>query len=136
MPLTRKTVTAASRIMLPAYVILSAVFGLVYVFDPFGRLDGVHALAFQRRLTGGSMVVWGLIFLGLAVLMLVAFTRHSRLLFAFALCCCAFTWFLWGCAYTASVVIDPQTSILAPVLPWFVTACCTASSVSLLKREV
>lgn len=136
MPLTRSTVTVASRIMLPAYVVLSAAFGLVYTFDPLHRLHSVHALAFQRQVGGDSMLLWGLIFLGLAAAMVVAFSRHNRMLFAFALCCCAVTWFLWGCMYAVSAVIDPQTSLLAPVLSWFVTTCCVASTASLLKREL
>lgn len=136
MPLTRSTVTAASRIMLPAYVVLTAVYGLIYTIDPGGRMGSVHALVFQRKLMGGDMLPWGLVFLGLASLMLLAFSRRNRLMFAFGLCCCAVTWFLWGCMYIASVVIDTETSPLAPVLPWFVCACCIASTVSLLKGEV
>lgn len=136
MPLTRQTVTAASRIMLPAYAVLSGAFGLVYTFDPLGRLDGVHALAAQRAVMNGTMTPWGLLFVGLALLMLLAFRIRNRMMFAFALCCCAVTWFLWGVLYTVSIFIDPETSLLAPGLPLFVVTACIASTVSLLKGEV
>lgn len=136
MVLTRATVTAASRVMLPTYAALSAVFGLVYTFDPGHRLGGVHALAAQRQVMGGTMLPWGAVFFALAGLMLLAFVKQSRMTFAFALCCCAVTWFLWGVLYAVSAVIDQETSFLAPALPLFVTAACIASTVSLLKDEV
>lgn len=136
MPLTRATVTVASRIMLPAYCLLCAAFGLVYTFDPGHRLNTVPALTFQRQVMGGTMLPWGLLFLGLAVLMVLAFTRKSRMTFAFALCCCAVTWLLWGGMYAVSVAQEPRASVLAPVLPLFVVAACIASTASLLKGEV
>jgi hypothetical protein len=136
MPLTRETITVASRVMLPAYTILSAAFGLVYTFDPLDRLGRVHALAAQRAVMGGSMLPWGLVFLALTALMVAAIVAKNRLLFAFGLCCCAMTWGMWSVLYAVSAVIDPQTSVLAPAFPAFVVACCVASTMSLLKREI
>lgn len=136
MPLTRETVTAASRIMLPAYVVCSAAFGLVYTFDPLDNLETINALEFPRQVMGGTMLPWGLLFLALTLVMVAAFTRSDRMMMAFGLCCCAVTWLIWGCLYAGSIIINPETSMLAPVLPWFVTTACIASTVSLIKREV
>jgi hypothetical protein len=135
MPLTRSNVTVASRIMLPTYVVLTTMFGLVYVIDPFGSLGNISALRFQRSVM--PMAAWGAILLALSALMVVAFTRQSRMLFAFALACCAMTWFLWGGMYAVSVALAPtEASLNAPILPWFVSVACVASMASLLKGEV
>lgn len=136
MPLTRSTVTVASRVMLPTYVVLATLIGGYYVVDPGHRLGAVHALTFARWLTGGNMAIWGWIFLGLAALMCAAFATRNRLAFAFGLCCCAVTMLLWSAMYAASAIVDPETSLLAPVWPLFVAVACVASVASLLHREV
>lgn len=133
MPLDRSHITAASKIMLPTYVVLATLAGLVYTFDPLGRVAGIHTLAFQRSVM--PLWIWGCLFLGLAALMVLALARHSRDGFAFALAVSAVTWFAWGCLYLVSAATDPQASILAPAFPWFVATACIASMVSLVKRE-
>ena len=136
MPLTKATVTAASRIMLPTYVALTATLGVVYTFDPLDRLNSVHALTAQRWVMGGQMWPWGVLFLGLSAVMLAAFRTHRREWFVFALYGCAAAFVMWGLLYAASVVLDPETSLLAPVYPLFVARACRASAKSLLAREV
>lgn len=133
MPLDRDHVTSASLIMLPAYVILAVVFGLVYVFDPGGRVDGVHALAAQREVM--PLAVWGVMFLCLAGLMCLALATRSRTLFSYALAVAAVSWFTWGCLYLASVFVDPAASVISPFPAWFVATACIASMVSLVRRE-
>ncbi len=133
MPLDRANVTATSRIMLPAYVILTATVGFVYTFDPFGRVAAVSALTFQRSLM--PLWIWGALFLALAAVMLAAFARRSRHMFALALSVASVTWFTWGCFYLTSAVIDPHVSILAAVFPWFIATACIASMVSLVTGE-
>jgi hypothetical protein len=133
MPLTRATVTAASRIMLPAYVVLCLIFGVAYIFDPGNRLEQAPSITFQRAIL--PLWTWGAIMLTLAALMLGAFRTKSRLTFAYALCCCAITWALWGIAIAVSIFLTPNTSWLAPALPWFVSVCCIASLASLVTRE-
>lgn len=135
MPLTRATVTAASRVMLPAYVALTAVIGAVYTFDPTRRLNGVHALAVPRAVMGGTMTLWGVMFLSIASLMAVAFLTHRRALFVTGLYLCAATFLFWAGMYTVSVFVDQETSILAPVYPLFVVVACHASATSLLRGE-
>ena len=135
MPLTKATVTVASRIMLPTYVALTAVIGLVYLLDPCNRLDGIPALTAPRWVMGGQMWPWGLLFLGLSVVMLAAFNTHRREWFIFALYGCAATFLMWAIMYGISIFLDPTTSLLAPVYPLFVVRACRASAQSLLRGE-
>lgn len=133
MPLTRTNVTAASRVMLPAYVVLTASVGAVYTFDPLRRLAGVPALAVPRMLM--PMTGWGLVFFGVAAVMFAAFLSKRRHLFIVGLYLCAATFLLWGIMYAASVATEPTTSVLAPAYPLFVVVCCYASAKSLLRGE-
>jgi hypothetical protein len=134
-PLTRRTITAASRIMLPAYVALTAAFGIVYLTDPFGRLHDVPALAFPREVMQGSMTPWGIVFLGIAAVMSAAFITRSRIWFCFGLSLCAVTFVLWGGMYAVSIGIDSRASVTAPFYPLFVATACVASMTSLLRGE-
>ena len=133
MPLTRTTVTAASRTMLPAYVVLSALVGVVYIVDPGNRLGRAPSITFQRDVM--PLEVWGAVMVGLAALMVAAMLSQRRLLFAYALSCCALTWLIWGAAIARAIFLTDNTSYLAPVLPWFVTVACWASIRSLLAQE-
>lgn len=133
MPLDRAHITAASKIMLPTYVVLATLAGCVYTFDPFGRVAGIHALTFQRSVM--PVWLWGCPFLVLAALMVLALVRRSRDGFAFALAVSSVAWFAWGCLYLVSATTDPEASVLAPAFPWFVAVACIASMVSLVKRE-
>lgn len=135
MPLDRTHVTSASRVMLPTYVALTATLGLVYTFDPLHRLDGIHALAAQRMIMGGTMLPWGLLFLGISAVMGVAFVGHRRMPFVFGLYLCGAAFLAWAILYGVSVFVDTETSVLAPVYPLFVTVACYASSRSLLRGE-
>lgn len=136
MPLTRETVTSASRIMLPAYVALAAAYGIVYLLDPLGRLAGAHSLDVPRAVMGGSMRPWGVLFLGLAGFLALCLLRHSRKAYVFGACVAASAWVLWAGMYAASIFTDPMASVLAPVGPLFYVTAIFATSVSLLRREV
>lgn len=131
--LTRETVTRASRTMLPAYVVLCVAFGAVYVIDPQGRLGRAPSTTFQRDYM--PLEAWGGVLLALAVLMLAAMATKRRYLFAYALCCCGLTWFIWGLTLAGSIPRTDNTSYLAPVPPWFFMTCCIASLRSLLAQE-
>lgn len=74
--------------------------------------------------------------LTIAGLMAISLVVHHRLVFAYALCCCALTWFIWGVFFAASIFDNPNTSYLAPVLPWFVSIACIASVSSLVRKEI
>lgn len=136
MDMTRGSVTVASRIMLPTYVGLAGVYGLVYLFDPFNRLQYSHGLVFQRSLTGGSMVPWGVFFLCLAGFLALQMFRHQRTAYVFVLCITAAIWLSWSICYVVSVVQDPKASLLAPVPTFVYFVAGVASALSLMAREV
>lgn len=133
MPLDRAHVTIASRTMLPVYILVELAFGIAYTTDPGNRLNLAPSVEFQRELM--PLWLWGLLQLTLALLMAAALAAHHRATFAYALAVGAVTWFLWGASIGASIFLTPNTSYLAPVLPWFVTLACVASMRSLLARE-
>lgn len=136
MPLTRDQITVASRVMLPAYIMLATAYGLVYILDPLHRLKGSHALAFPRAVMGGTMVPWGLLFLGLALFLALMLGTRSRRGYVFGLCVFAAAWLVWAVMYGISMWTDPQTSLLAPVGPLFYATASLASALSLLAREI
>lgn len=135
MPLNRSNVTIASRVMLPAYIVLATAYGFVYVADPFGRLAGAHSLDFPRKVMGGSMVAWGLLFLGLALFLSLMLFKQARRGYVLGLCICAAAWLAWAFLYAVSIWTDPRASILAPVGPLFYCTASIASALSLLARE-
>lgn len=132
-PLDRSNITWASGIMLPAYVVLFLAFGAAYVTDPDGRLSRAPSVTFQRDFM--PLWCWGAAMIMTAILILVAFRTGNRAACAYALCCAAVTWFLWGCSVAAAIPLTPNTTYLAPVLPWFVSVCCIASTKSLIRQE-
>jgi hypothetical protein len=135
MPLDRASVTVASRVMLPAYVALATVYGLVYLFDPADRLRSSHALAYPRAVMGGSMKPWGWLFLALALVLLVALRSHERQAYILGLCVCAAAWLGWACLSAISVRTDPAASLLSPIPSLFYFTASIASVRSLLTRE-
>lgn len=135
MPLTRATVTAASRIMLPAYVLLTAWFGFQYLFDPTGRINRSHGLVYPRQVMGGTMAPWGLVFLGLAALMLLAIALRNDTTFALALGMGVVVFLIWFWCSVKSMSLDPTVAPTAPAVWLFIATACFASLVSLVKRE-
>lgn len=134
MPLTRATVTAASRIMLPAYVIHATWFGLVYFLDPQGRVSRNPSLTAARVML--PMWAWGLLFLGLAVMMVVAMASHRRNLEVYALMIYATANVVWALVYFAALFLSPDASFNGPAASGLVACACIASTVSLLRREI
>lgn len=135
MQLTRATVTAAARIMLPAYVLLNAWLGYQYLIDPTGRVARSHGLAYPRQLMGGTMEPWGFVFLGLAALMLLALVIHNETTFALALGMGVIVFGLWAWCSLRSMSLDPTVSPTGPAVWLFIATACFASLVSLVKRE-
>lgn len=126
MPLTRGSVTVASLIMVPTYVILTATIGAAYLL---GRLDCPMMMHGQPR-------SWGYLFLGLSGVMAAAFATQRRFGFCFALCCCAVTMLLWAAMWRFAHNADREAATLVPILAIFVAVACVASVASLLKGEV
>lgn len=132
MPLTRETVTIASRLMLPVYMVVSGYIGLCYILSPDERLQGA-SLAVARLLL--PMWAWGLLALVLAGGVLVAILSHSRGVAVVALCMGAAAYLVWACFYAISIWVDPAASYVSPIWPLLASAAHVASALSLSWRE-
>lgn len=133
MPLTRTTVTAASRVMLPAYVITFAWIGGAWVFTDEGYLINSPALDYANNLL--PLPAWGGLLLGVAALILGAMLSRHRLLCRVAL------WiaFVVMCVFVvvfAAASIGGLASPSAAAWPFLFAAACFASDRSLLNGEV
>lgn len=133
MTLTRATVTRASRIMLPAYVVLFTLLGLNYTLTNKDRLLYSPGLAYAEQVI--SLRAWGLLFLTVAVLMAAALLSHRRTLYRFGLWLCIVSMTTWASILAAAAMLA-DASPSAWVWPGFVAVACYASHQSLLAREV
>ena len=131
MTLTRDNVTAASRVMLPTYVIFFAAVGVNYI-GANGTADATPALAFVGNVM--PLPAWGVMFLGCAALMAAALLRGRRLLYRFALRMCALSMALWAVAVIAASISGDATP-LAAVWAGFVARACLATDRSLAVGE-
>lgn len=132
MPLTRGTITAASRVMLPVYVVFFTLLGLTYLLTPLSRLLASPGLAYADALL--SLRVWGGLFLVAAVVMAAAMVTQSRIAFRFALILCG----LSMATFTAALMVAIFKSEASPAAwSWsaFVVAACVASERSLAAGE-
>jgi hypothetical protein len=133
MPLTSSTVTKASLIMLPAYVIVAGYIGLCYLLAPESRLQG-PALKVARHLL--PMEVWGVLALALAVAVVLAIATQNRQVVVLALCVGAVAYEFWCIFYAISVIQDPTASPVTPIWPFGWGIAHIASAVSLSRDEV
>jgi hypothetical protein len=132
MTLTRDTVTAASRIMLPTYVVFFAVLGANYLIAD-GTADASPALAFADALM--PLPVWGCMFLACSTLMAAALVSKKRLLYRWALRMCAISMVFWACVIGYASLSGDATP-LAAVWAAFVAVACYATDRSLATGEV
>lgn len=133
MPLTRETVTAASRIMLPTYVILFIVIGANYLTTPEPRLLASPALAYASAWM--PLDAWGWTFLTVAALMLIALVSGKRGLFRYALLVAMIAMLVWA-GVLALAGFRANASPSAWIWPGFVAAACLASYRSLSRGEL
>ena len=133
MPLTRATVTVASRIMLPTYAMFFAGVGLSLILTPGERLVQTPAFLYADRLI--SLTWWGIGYLVLAVVMLWAMAVHSRMAYRYALSA-AFVWMAsWAALSFAAALDGGQASFSAWTWPAFVAVACWATLASLAAGE-
>lgn len=133
MPLTRDTVTVASRIMLPVYVAFFAVLGLNYLASPRDRLVQTPALEYANRVL--DLHVWGMVFLVAASLMAEALLLRRRRLYQGALLVCAASMAVWA-SVNLFAAFRSDASPAGAVWPTFVVAACLASFRSLGVKEI
>lgn len=132
MPLDRQHITAASRVMLPAYVVFFAALGFNYMTAEQVALNN-PALAFANDLM--PLPVWGAVFLVCACLMGVALLLKQRFLYRFALRFCAVSMVFWAVVIAWASWVGDATP-LAAAWSAFVATACYATDRSLAAREV
>lgn len=132
MPLTRDNVTAASRVMLPTYVLFFAAVGANYVTDA-PRLQQSPSLHYANTLL--PLQAWGGFFLCCAAIMAAALLSHRRTAYRFALWLCIVSMGVWSGVF-ALAAINSIASFTAPAWPAIVAVACYATDRSLLKGEV
>ena len=132
MTLSRTNVTAASRIMLPAYVVFFAAIGINYI-----RAGATAAasppLAFANAFM--PLPAWGALFVGCALLMAAALALHRRMLYRWALRMCGLSMMFWTVVIGFASLAGEATPAAA-IWPAFVAVACMASDRSLAVREV
>lgn len=133
MPLEKSSVTVASRVMLPRYVIFFAVVAGNYLLTPLGRLLESPGLAYADALM--SLRIWAFMFLAAAVLMGLALLRRQRDWFRFALLVCRICMAVWTFVLIVAAVRG-DASPTAWAWPWLIEGACKASYRSLTAHEV
>lgn len=132
MPLTRTTVTVASRVMLPTHVLVNVGYGLALIAEPSRHLLTVPA---YRTLDAIAPIhAWGWLFILAGAAQLGAMTLHRRYPYVYALGVGLAIGGLLTVALVSGAVRDtnPWT---APWFPLFYTAGCWASIRSLVYGE-
>lgn len=133
MPLDRENMTAASRIMLPAYVIFFAWVGVTYLLAPRDRLNDSPTLRYTDTVI--DLRALGSLLLLSAALMLVALITHRRDASRYALT-------LAGICHAVIFVvflfasIETNASPAAAAWPFLGLAACRASYRSVTINEV
>lgn len=133
MPLDRQHITIASAVMLPAYAILDALFGVVFISDPEHRLGLAPSLVAAREYL--TLPLWGVMWIALTALMTFALIVKARWVFVVALALNIAAWALWAVVVELAVIDQANVSYLAGALPLFVAVASFASLLSLMSRE-
>lgn len=132
MPLTRKTVTVAQRVMVPVNTIFAAVLGYAYTFEA-EQLE--TAAAYRSAAEILPLEAWGVGFLGIAAWLAAAtVVLHHRRLFVVGLAWLGAWMLVWTGVFIA-VYLKGDATFVAWIFPAYVAAACWASMLSLLAQE-
>lgn len=131
MKVTRESVTSASRVMMPVYVIFFGWIGSAYFFSGPDMLE-TPALLYANDIL--DLRVWGVLSLCVAAAVLAAMVGGSRGLLSYALlfgflCCC-----VWTAVFVAAAVFG-EGSNAGGAWPMLAAAACFASYRSVSRRE-
>lgn len=132
MPLDRAHVTAASRVMLPTYVVFFLLLGLNYLTAEQVALAN-PALAFANDVM--PLPIWGGLFVFCAFVMFAALLTKRRTLYRWALRMCGISMVFWALVIAWASLVGDATP-LAAAWAGFVSMCCLATDRSLAAREV
>lgn len=130
--LSRATVTAASRIMLPAYAAFFAAVGASLLFTPQRRLR--QTPVFDQADHVLDLDLWGCGYLTVAAALGWALLAHHRSGYRAALAVAAVWMSLWALVALVAAFQNHAT-FAAWAWPAFVAAACWASLVSLASGE-
>jgi hypothetical protein len=131
--LTRDSITKASMMMLPAYPILAGAQGLAYTLGDPARTNTPSFEAAKHLL---PMRMWGVVFLGLALVMVVGYAMRSRDVTVFVLFSAAMAYSMWSGAFWVALLTVDDASLMAPAWPLFAAWCCFVSASSVARREI
>lgn len=132
MPLTRATVTIASRVMLPVDLVFFAIVAVSFLTTPLDRLRATPGLEYVDDVSGIRFV--GCIFAAAALLLAAAMLRQNRKLAQMVLGGSAAWLAIFAVAMVGAAVFD-QASWSAWAWPAYVASACWASLLSLESRE-
>lgn len=132
MTLKRSDVTAASRVMLPAYVALFGYLGVNYTFTAEGQLTTSPTLSWIDHVL--TLRAWGVMFLGTAGILAASLLGRSRDAARYALWLGIVCMGVWSGLFTAAWIYGdaPPTAFAWPA---FVGVACFASNRSLRRGE-
>lgn len=132
-PLARDNVTAAARVMLPAYVVTFAWLGAGWLFSEPATIVKTPALAYADSAL--DIRWWGVLLLFVAAIILAALLSCRRLPCRIALWIGAVSMLVFvGVFLLAS--LRGEATISAAAWPFLAACACYASDRSLLKGEV
>lgn len=132
MPLTRATVTIASRIMLPTYVVFFTAVGLSLLVTTQRRLH--ETPAFRYADTIADLDLWGLGFLTIATGLALALLVHRREVYRWFLAA-GCIWMSVFAVVTFLAALFGSASYSAWIWSGFVAAACWATLCSLAAGE-
>lgn len=129
MPLVLSSVTSASRIMLPWYVIMYAILGLLFILQDPERTSGI---AFQPARAMWSITTWGVLFLVIATIEGVALVIHKRNTYLIGLVLGAGMAAFWGFLLVSAGIKSPEVSFTSAVwvIGWVAAHAASARSVA------
>lgn len=125
-------VTIAQRVMVPAHIFLTGLFGYAFTFEA----DSLRAFpAYQATDAIIPLQLWGLGCLLMCAAMLLALVTGKRELFVGALSLLA-VWMLLWTAVLLKAWGEGVASVIAWGLPMYATCGAVASMLTLLAKEV
>lgn len=132
MPLNRRNVTIASRVMIPTYVEFAIVVGLGWIFTPRHVLLATPSLRYADGIV--PIQFWGLVFLVIAVVMAAAMVSEYRRGYVTALGALMLWLAVWMLVLIAAA-LHGQASFSSWVWAYLPVRACWASMLSLEARE-
>lgn len=133
LPLSRDSITASSRVMLPVYAVFSCYLAACYTL---GDPDRTATPSFDviREVLPGGIRTWGFVMFGLAVIEVAALISRRRLWFVFALCVGFGCYISWAFGFLVAALTVESASLSGPGV-WLFVALCHIATLQSLTRD-